>query len=402
MKASLLLGGILLSTLTWADGATARAEFERFREEQITAERAKERPNFREMNARIAAKARELIKDVNPESTPVDGALDYATVFLSAGNPAGAQRLAARVLESKPNQSRRNQAHFVLVDVFSSSFNLREIFNNLNPVRPTNKAEAVELAQAVGGLGEYLVPTNDAVLVQDLIFRSGTFLRSSYFNGEAEQTELANLRAGLLSARIGVLRSVGQDKRALAILNQSLATVPEGFVRRGLLSTKTQLELIGSEAPSLNMDRKYGEFTSLADMKGKVVLLDFFAHWCGPCIAAFPDLRKFLEEKQSDGLAIVGVTTYYGYVGADRNLTPEAEFAKMADFKSKHNMTWPIIFSSSDENFNNYGVSGIPHVVVVDRDGKVRKIEIGFSPELFAKFRKEVEEILKQPAASNR
>ncbi len=90
----------------------------------------------------------------------------------------------------------------------------------------------------------------------------------------------------------------------------------------------------------------------------------------------------------------MAVTSYYGYLGNERNLTEEQEFAKMKDFIAEKGEPWPMVFGDRTTNGGNYGVSGIPHWAVLDREGKVAFIQIGYSPELFKGFRKKVEELV--------
>ncbi|HVL39741.1 MAG TPA: hypothetical protein VM328_10165, partial [Fimbriimonadaceae bacterium] len=82
-------------------------------------------------------------------------------------------------------------------------------------------------------------------------------------------------------------------------------------------------------------------------------------------------MKKMVEELGPQGLEVVGVTSYYGYYKTERPLTPDQEFERMQGFvKNEHALPWPVIFGSR-ENFEKYGVGGIPHITVIGRDGKV-------------------------------
>lgn len=126
------------------------------------------------------------------------------------------------------------------------------------------------------------------------------------------------------------------------------------------------------------------------DLKGKVVLLDFWAIWCGPCIATFPHLRHWEEKYADKGLVIIGVTNYYHYGwNAEtqtpepmEGTTPEKEQAMLVEFAKHHELKHRFAIMPEMSDFaEKYGVQGIPQVVVIDRQGKIRLIRVGAGPE---------------------
>jgi thiol-disulfide isomerase/thioredoxin len=159
-------------------------------------------------------------------------------------------------------------------------------------------------------------------------------------------------------------------------------------IESGLASARKLAKLVGSPAPPL--DAKYwvnGKDMSVDSLDGKVVLLDFWAVWCGPCIATFPHLREWNEEFGPKGLQIVGVTRKYNYAWneetkrasrAEGEVSDEEEMAMLEKFLAHHELQHPtIITPETSEMQSNFAVSGIPHAVLIDKKGNVRMIKVG-------------------------
>lgn len=120
-------------------------------------------------------------------------------------------------------------------------------------------------------------------------------------------------------------------------------------------------QAIGAQAPEYN-GTKFSNVpatmstpVTLASLRGRVVLLDFWATWCGPCVASIPHLIELHEKYADQGLVIVGHT--------------DASSTDVEGFIKKKNI--PYIISVGADIGDAYGVTGIPHVVVIDPDGKI-------------------------------
>lgn len=123
---------------------------------------------------------------------------------------------------------------------------------------------------------------------------------------------------------------------------------------------KTGLK-VGDLPPNIVSKDINGENFDLRKMKNKVVLIDFWATWCGPCRKALPEMKELHEKYASKGLEIVGIS-------ADRNKETLENFIK------KEEMGWRQIFeggSSDQPSYNKYGVNGIPHVFLIGKKGKI-------------------------------
>lgn len=140
-----------------------------------------------------------------------------------------------------------------------------------------------------------------------------------------------------------------------------------------------QAALIGKPAPELHFTWSSRDgLKTLSELKGKVVVLDFWATWCGPCVASFPNVRELVEHYKDRDVVVLGVTSIQGsIIGLEANPidtrnNPTKEFALMKDYIKAKEITWPVAFST-EEVFNpEYGIRGIPYMAILAPDGTVR------------------------------
>lgn len=131
----------------------------------------------------------------------------------------------------------------------------------------------------------------------------------------------------------------------------------------------------------------------LSELRGKIVLLDFWAHWCGPCRVTLPQLTRWHEKYKDKGLVILGLTKYYGH-GNQQPMTPGEELVFLRDFKKRNRLPYGVVVGEKDVNELNYGVNSIPMSFLIDRKGVLRYISPGASEQEIESLSKMIQKLV--------
>ena len=154
-----------------------------------------------------------------------------------------------------------------------------------------------------------------------------------------------------------------------------------GMVQQtAMMVSKTEAIKVGNEAPELILPMPNDKELALSSLRGKVVLIDFWASWCGPCRKEMPNVKKAYEKYKSKGFEIYGVS-----LDKERDAWLEAI--------SKDGLTWPQVSDLKfwqSEAAQIYAVQSIPFTVLIDKDGKILATELRG-----AELEKKLAEILK-------
>lgn len=120
------------------------------------------------------------------------------------------------------------------------------------------------------------------------------------------------------------------------------------------------------EAPDFTLQTITGEEVSLSDYRGKIVFINFWATWCGPCRTEIPAFVELQDEYGTDNLVILGISVDQG----DRSVV--TKFAK------EYNINYEILYANGEVVGKYGGIRSIPTTFIVDRDGFIRDGRVGF------------------------
>ena len=135
-------------------------------------------------------------------------------------------------------------------------------------------------------------------------------------------------------------------------------------------------------APDFSITTLSGEFLTLEDLKGKVVLIDFWATWCKPCLLATPGLARIAKKFKDEPFVILGIS-------ADR----EREAWKT--FVEEQKLDWPHFLDSKRTMANGFGVTGYPSYILLDHEGIVRFTKVGWGPTTDGEIESQARKLLR-------
>ncbi|MGB9878015.1 MAG: TlpA family protein disulfide reductase [bacterium] len=145
-------------------------------------------------------------------------------------------------------------------------------------------------------------------------------------------------------------------------------------------SCASQKNLEGEQAPDLALRDLEGKSYRLSDLKGKVILLDFWATWCPPCREELPVIEKLHQDFKGKGLLVLGISN--------------EEKGVVEEFVRRNGLTFPILLDEKGEAGRKYKVVAIPRVILIDKKGKIRKDIVGYNPRNEKILRELIEKLM--------
>lgn len=139
----------------------------------------------------------------------------------------------------------------------------------------------------------------------------------------------------------------------------------------------------GTPAPRFELGSADGKTIDLASLQGKVVMINFWASWCGPCRKEMPILEQLNKQYRPKGLALVGI-----------NVEPDPSAA--LEWLKATPVSFPILFDSQSKVSKLYQVAGMPNTVIIDRKGMVRYIHRGYRPGVENDYLDQIRQLIRE------
>lgn len=158
------------------------------------------------------------------------------------------------------------------------------------------------------------------------------------------------------------------------------SAVPADATTGGLIPSPR----VGFLAPDFTLESLSGDQISLADMRGKVIVLNLWASWCPPCREEMPALQRVHQENHERGLEVLAV-----------NMTAQDNLAAVEAFVQEFNLTFPILLDISGEVGKAYLMRALPTTFFIDQEGVIQRVIVG-GPMSEVTLQSTVEQLLEE------
>lgn len=175
---------------------------------------------------------------------------------------------------------------------------------------------------------------------------------------------------------MAIITNVKKRILKIAVLTSLLTTF-------AFMSANVNALEIGKPAPDFTLKSLSGANLNLTEQRGKIIVLNFWASWCGPCRTEMPVLQKFYDKYQDLGVSVWGINV-------------EQENQAGRDFLADLNLSFPILFDASNTLSATYQVEAMPTTIIVDRDGLVRYAYKGYKPGYEKKYAKAIKKLIRE------
>jgi len=161
-----------------------------------------------------------------------------------------------------------------------------------------------------------------------------------------------------------------------------------GFRQVVLMACVSMFLLTGVQAesemaPNFTLKSRSGENIKLSELRGQVVLVNFWASWCGPCRQEMPVLEKLYKKYKALGFVVLGINV-------DDDPAQAEALLEVID------VSFPILFDSDKKISEKYRITAMPSSFFIDRDGKLRSEHKGYMPEYDLLYKNEIKKLIRE------
>jgi peroxiredoxin len=168
---------------------------------------------------------------------------------------------------------------------------------------------------------------------------------------------------------------------------KALATLKTDFYAIGLAALLVGMSAVAdidkSPAPDFTLKSSGGENLRLSEFRGEVVMINFWASWCGPCRQEMPLLDELYSQYKPMGFTILGVNV-------------EEDSAQAKQMLKDSPVNFPVLFDNQSQVSKLYNVVAMPSTVLVDRDGNVRYLHQGYKPGFEDAYQQQVRALIRE------
>jgi len=182
--------------------------------------------------------------------------------------------------------------------------------------------------------------------------------------------EMSGGKINAIRFSLGVtLLQMSRDAEGVAVLKEYLANGPgeqDAEVARKLITNPVRARK--RIVPDFELTTLTGEYLTAEDLRGKVLLLDFWGTWCPPCVASVPSLRTLSHRLKDDPFQLVSIST-------------DSDEKPLREFIAKHQMDWPQVWDKGQEFTRQCGIHSFPTYVLVSPEGEILHVASGWGQE---------------------
>lgn len=326
-----------------------------------------------------------------------EGALDSMRKFIADAEPAPAdlkQRARSVAAQQAAQLGLLEDAESTLADYAKAEPRSVADLHRMNLLVASAYVKKKDYARAAApAAGAYTAALEYARTSKDPIQRDSTIFGAGSFYANVL------VKAGRRAEGLRIAQEM--RARAFAIPSARLYGQATELVLRQGEPFGPPPEVAGLEppaSPEISVAEVLGQGpVKLSELRGKVVLLDFWATWCTYCVKTMPRLNALHQKYKDRGLVIIGLNEFEGHIkGEPATRAQELEYFRQ--FKRRLNVAYDFAVAADARNDGPYGVAGLPTAVLVDRRGRVRFLTIGASDEEAELMKTMILKLLDEPA----